>query len=134
MRVPEDASTIDRRLYGCHQSRYHLLSRLRGQRILGAGQFQREFAARPWPAVDEHPPAVGFGDLLHDVKADSQAQEMAGCLGLDPGEALEELALVLGVDAKAVVEDADGPVGARPAQGDVDPAGGSWPKADGVVE
>src|SRR5438128_4832905 len=83
--------------------------RLRGMSGGAAGQFEGEFTARSWAAVDEDSPAMGFGDLLDDVQADPKADEMAGSLGLDAGESPEELTLVLWVDTKSVIEHTDGP-------------------------
>src|SRR5438445_12748742 len=76
-----------------------------GRRLLPAGQLEGELATGPRPAVDEDPPAVGFGDLLHDVKADAEADEVAGRLGLDAGKALEEPAPMRGDAREAVMKD-----------------------------
>src|SRR5207247_2615431 len=87
-----DASTIERRLSACH-SKPVSRSRRAGGDV--AGQFEGELAAHSWAAVDEDLPAMGFGNLLHDVQPDAEADQVAGRLALDAGESLEELALVL---------------------------------------
>src|SRR6202022_1763839 len=98
------------------------------------GQFERELTSSPRTAVNQHPAGVGARDLLDEVEADPHPYQVSVGVGLNSSEALEELTVILRLDPKPVVEDADAPAGANLGQADVDPARWSGPEADGIVE
>jgi hypothetical protein len=56
-------------------------------------------------AVDEHPPAVGFDDVFHNAQANADALRLAPQFGAGAIEALEDLLLLRGWDAVAMVLD-----------------------------
>src|SRR5207248_9216397 len=102
--------------------------------LLLPGQFEGALTSGLGTAVHQYPAAVGAGDLLHEVEADPHADQVPVGVRFDAGEALKELSLILGLDPEPVIEDADAPVGISLGQADVDPPGGAWPKADGIVQ
>src|SRR5690242_11312862 len=97
-------------------------------------QFEGELAADPGLALHQDPAAVGPGNLLHHVETDPEADQVGGLLGFDPGESLEELAVVLRIDAEAVIQHADPPARFRVRQADVDPPRRAGAEPDGIVK
>src|SRR5205085_118765 len=78
--------------------------------------------------------SMGVGNLLNEVQPDPEADEVRILLGLDPGKPLEELAMMAGVDAKAVIHDAQDDVGAGAAHPHTDAAGGRRTKSNRIVK
>src|SRR6202022_3866475 len=103
-------------------------------RAITFGQLERELAARSRPAVYGNPAAVRPGDLPDDVEADPEADQVGARLGLDPGEPLEKLAVVLRIDPESVIENPDPPAAVRAPDGDVDPPGWAGAETHRVVE
>src|ERR1700737_4828738 len=97
------------------------------------GHFERELTSSPRTAVYQHPAAVGARALLDDVEADPHPDQVSVGVGLNSSEALEELTVILRLDPKPVIEDADAPGVASLGEADVDPPRRARPEADGMV-
>src|SRR5260370_38767165 len=102
--------------------------------LLQPRQFERKLTPCSRAALHQRPTAVRERQLPHEVEADPHPDQVAVGVGLNPGEALEELTLILRLDPEAVIKDADPPGATGFSQVDVDPPAGTGPEADGIVQ